>query len=392
MRGLIGIVLCAAVGCVGDNTVVNDSGGPDVTTTDVVQANEAGTDVIVDVAPPCDATSCNGSCVDLSTSAQNCGVCGHSCAAGACAAGQCQPYAIQTGLNSTYIATDSTGLYYSSDHVIDECALDTCKPSPTQLWDNGIGQYIDGIGVGNTNLYFLGENNNGKPAVYRCPSTGCTTPTLLAPNALSGYDGPFAFGNDVYFAPISSGTVVKHSNCQTSCTSTEVLTPSFPGDAWVASDGTSIFVLRVNTGAIYTCPTSGAASCAMTTPFATVTGAVGFAVQGTTLYIALSGASGYTNGSIKTCSTSGTTCTPALFTDKLGFPQAFAADATGVYWWAQDEQAIKSCAIGGCINGQHTVVTNVASNMNQLRAQTGALYWVVPGATQNTTQIMRVVY
>ena len=393
MRAFLLGALLATAACVGDDstTIPPDSGTPESSTADATQP-EAGADVVIDTSPPCDATACNGSCVDVGTDPANCGACGHSCGGGTCVAAQCQPYAIQTGLDSTYIAADATGLYYSSNFVIDKCALDTCKPAPTQLWDNGNGQYIDGVAVSSSNLYFLGENNNGEPAVYRCPETGCTTPTQLAGIAMNGYAGPFVYGTDVYFAPVSSNTVVKHASCSNGCSATETLTPSFSGGTLVVSDGSSIFILVQNTNAIYKCPTSGPGSCSLSSAFLTLASApVGMGIVGTTLYIALPGASGYTNGSIKACPTSASTCNPSTLVDKLGYPQAFAVDPDGLFWWAQDETALKSCPVTGCVNGQHRVASNITT-VQQLLAQSGALYWVVPGASQNTTQIMRVAY
>jgi hypothetical protein len=57
-------------------------------------------DIVAQVVPlpllPSTPT-CSG---DLNTSAENCGACGHSCLGGTCQAGQCQPFAWVTGLNT----------------------------------------------------------------------------------------------------------------------------------------------------------------------------------------------------------------------------------------------------------------------------------------------------
>lgn len=390
----LGVLPLIFVACVGDSPTV-DAGG-DASQGDAA-ADVAADNAIVDSTTPCDATSCGGSCVDLTTSAAHCGACGHSCGGGTCVASQCEPETFQTGINAAHLGVDSTGVYYSTDALIEKCALDTCKPAPTQLWDNGVNQAIDGVAVSSGNLYFLGENNNGKPAMYRCPGSGCTVPTQLAGIAANGYAGPFVSGSDVYFAPISSGTNIQHSNCTTACTSTEVLSATtFSGDTFLVADGTSIFFYRTNTNEIYKCLASGAATCTLTTPFVAATGlttgAIGMGIVGTTLYIAIQGASGYTNGKIVVCPTNGASCNPSTFIDKLGFPQRFAVDANGLYWWAQDETAVKSCPISGCVNGQHTVAKNITGATGDLTAQSGALYWLNYGGTQNTTTITRVVY
>ena len=229
--------------------------------------------------------------------------------------------------------------------------------------------------------------------MYRCPSSGCTTPSQLAGITLSGYDGPFVYSSDVYFGPAGSGNSIKHSSCTSACTTTETLTTStFSGDMMLAADGTSIFVLVLNTGAVYKCPASGAGTCALSNPYVTLSGSVvGMGIQGTSLFFAIAGTSGYTNGSIKVCPTTAASCNPSTFIDKVAYPQQFTLDASGLYWWAQDENALKSCPISGCVNGQHLIASSI-TQVQQLTVQSGALYWVVPGGSQNTTQIMRVVF
>jgi hypothetical protein len=48
---------------------------------------------------------------DVQTDSHNCGVCGHDCLGGACAAGQCQPYRIASGLVVRGIALDDDYIY-----------------------------------------------------------------------------------------------------------------------------------------------------------------------------------------------------------------------------------------------------------------------------------------
>jgi hypothetical protein len=158
----------------------------------------------------------------------------------------------------------------------------------------------------------------------------------------------------------------------------------------LAADGTSVFFLKSNQ--IFKCPAAGAGSCTVTTPFMAAPGSpvVGLGIVGSTLYVAVAGRSGYTEGSIRVCPTGVSSCVPSVFVDKLGYPQSLAVDANGVYWYAADESALKGCPIGGCVNGQRTIATNI-TNPVDLSAGGGALYWAAP-STMSTNKIMRVVY
>lgn len=59
-----------------------------------------------DSAPVCAAPmeACGGACVDTSSSADDCGACGHACPGGRCAAGQCE-----SALQGHVLAIDAPG-------------------------------------------------------------------------------------------------------------------------------------------------------------------------------------------------------------------------------------------------------------------------------------------
>ncbi len=60
-------------------------------------------------------SSCGGACVDLGTNPKNCGVCGHDCLGGACAAGSCQALTLASGEESPWgIALDDTSVYFTN--------------------------------------------------------------------------------------------------------------------------------------------------------------------------------------------------------------------------------------------------------------------------------------
>lgn len=85
-------------GSAGDTGASKDSGKTTVdSATPDSSAIDAGADTTppdtsapMEVAPPCDATTCGGECVDLNTDRKNCGACGKACVGDeTCAAGAC---------------------------------------------------------------------------------------------------------------------------------------------------------------------------------------------------------------------------------------------------------------------------------------------------------------
>ncbi len=59
---------------------------------------------------------CGGACVDVQTDAANCGTCGYACGVGSsCAAGECAPVAVATGVVAPYaLAADEAHVYWAT--------------------------------------------------------------------------------------------------------------------------------------------------------------------------------------------------------------------------------------------------------------------------------------
>lgn len=59
--------------------------------------------------------SCAGACVDLASSADNCGVCGHACLGAPCVGGRCTPQTLQTPSPARAIVATANVLYVMTD-------------------------------------------------------------------------------------------------------------------------------------------------------------------------------------------------------------------------------------------------------------------------------------
>lgn len=128
--------------------------------------------------PSCGTQSiCGDACVDLQTSAANCGKCGHSCGAGSCVAGACQAITVATFTSVVGIAASPKGIVIAADSEIDLCAKPEGCTAATSLTPikSGISQ-LNSVTVattGTTSTAFWSGNEGDYEVVYSCPVDGC---------------------------------------------------------------------------------------------------------------------------------------------------------------------------------------------------------------------------
>ena len=112
----------------------------------------------------------NATCnTDVSLDARNCGRCGHSCGAGMCSGGLCQPYPLVDGVTLGQLAVDSTRLYYADNgnNAIKSVNKDGSTP-PVDVVP-GVAQPV-GVGIEGTLLYWTSRvaDPTDKSGLYRC--------------------------------------------------------------------------------------------------------------------------------------------------------------------------------------------------------------------------------
>jgi hypothetical protein len=89
--------------------------------------------------------ACGDKCLDTSISAVHCGRCDHSCEAGKCVAGACQPFPVATGFTAVHaIDISASGLVISADGDLTLCsAAGGCTATTLKTVGTGFNQLGD---------------------------------------------------------------------------------------------------------------------------------------------------------------------------------------------------------------------------------------------------------
>jgi hypothetical protein len=126
------------------------------------------------------AMMCNNVCVNLATSPNNCGACGHDCQGGTCTMGTCQPVMVAMQQeNPAYITVDDAFLYWrrgpSTSGSIGRMRKDGMAMGAGDLIGglNGIGAIVSD----NTRVYYYANGQVASCAVPACAGG----PQALAP-------------------------------------------------------------------------------------------------------------------------------------------------------------------------------------------------------------------
>ena len=398
---LLTVPLALSAGaCVGDDPT---SAPPDdAATSTAPTATDAATPPVDAATPPSDAAKadaadgatapcpgaevrCGGACVDTTVSPDHCGACGRSCGGGTCAAGACSVATIRDGIAGLNgFAVDDTSLYFTSEDKVASCPLGACTGVPKQLAAMVAYDALD-IHVDSGFLYFESAPNQTtrRPAIYRCPVTGCPNPPAsIAADGLNGIQSFTTFAKSMYANLGGSG--VNRVDCSSGVCSAGTRIVARPV-AQFAVDAQRVYFNDTTGGGsqLATCPL--VADCTRTVLTTTrVLG--GIAVAGNLVYFV---GPGVTSGgeAVLACQ-AGVACpVPTVLTKTANPIPNLAADAKGIYWTEGD--ALKSCADVACVGGIRTVATGL-TKPGMLQRDPKFAYFRTDGATAGTSAIKRV--
>lgn len=162
-------------------------------------------------------TECGGSCVDLSTNAEHCGSCDHSCGGGPCTSGACEPFVLVSSEQYAHdLVVSGDFLYYGSLRPTRENikrvpknggAGQTLVESPTTGNANTFGS----LAVSGNQVYWVAHSNPGttisQSTIVRANLDGSSATPFFAPNPPASFVGPiFASGGFLYWSA-KTGTV-----------------------------------------------------------------------------------------------------------------------------------------------------------------------------------------
>ncbi|HEX8789452.1 MAG TPA: protease pro-enzyme activation domain-containing protein [Polyangiaceae bacterium] len=261
---------------------------------------------------------CGGSsCVDFSNDSANCGACLHSCGAGTCVQGQCNPPATVLAVTTTTpqgLAIDATTLYWSDGTNAMKMPKDGSSPPATLGQVAPFSEFSavepGPVAVDGANFYWFSAATAGFEQV----SIGGGAPTFLAggSNAASvASDGTHVFfdaDDEIAVVPVGGGA---ETNIAPS-------TESFG----MAIDSTNVYWTNTATFGVMKVPKAGGSPVVL----ATTSGfnPIRIAVDGTTVYFTTDG------GPLMSVPIAGGSAT--TLTSQGVKAEGLAVDSTGVYW------------------------------------------------------------
>jgi hypothetical protein len=322
--------------------------------------------------------ACGTSCIDVSSSAQNCRACGHDCGQGSsCQAGVCQPVILYSPPSLPTLEVDASGIYFRVTDGVDTCPLTGCTLTPTRVAPGGSPLLLaNGYVTASSPLIPVGEN------YFACPESGCTSTNqigLISANRQVTVYGIIASPSGFFYAfngppgsILARCMMPSAAGCGSQGAVAMVKTTPL-----VASDTFIYFLATLGDSAsdsLYSCPTD-ATNC---TPTPMNTGYSKLSAYGNDLYILFP-----VGGPMQTIAKCpGTGCpgggAPPVITTTYGMLD-IAVDASGIYWTRAG--SIQACRLTGCVGGPVDVALNQGMPGN-LRLSGGFVYWV--DASDNT--------
>jgi hypothetical protein len=297
---------------------------------------------------------CGSTCVNLQTSAANCGSCSHSCLGGACLAGACQPFAIATGQgNPLGLSQDGVNLYWANETAgtvakiakagaAKPTVIATGQSSPWATVSDGTDVYF--VDLNGTGLLSVSVNGgtvtSALPGRFSSPDAIAIIPGVTAESGLLVADG-----TGIWSVTLPLGPIPKRVTTDAT--------------AWVATDGTYAYSTYLAKDAIVR--TSLSAS--TTTTLGTFPSApTGIALNGSTPFFGV-GAQVYTIGGAGSMS---------IATDASGAVTGIWADANGVVWTNNSGTVEHVGLTGGAVKQLATGQNDPAYPLGDVNAY----YWI----------------
>ncbi len=303
------VALCSLLACSGDPPVGGASSSSGSSGFDGGQTGndggviEAGPDGSLACTSP--QVACGNACVEVATSGDNCGRCGHTCGGAKCSDGICQPQVVRAGLPSNInVVVGKGGVFFTNGKSVETCPLTGCVVAPVKVATFVNYEPGPAIAVGDDAVFFRGapDQNTIRPNAYHCPVSGTCTLKSIDADGFGDIGSIAAFKAEAY--TWTSRMLSHHSGCDKSgCANKEtIVTTGSPGNERLFADATGAYYID-STGALRGCPASGPC-----TPSTIATGmgtALGMQSAGGKLYVAIPG-DGANRGFIRVCNN--TTC------------------------------------------------------------------------------------
>ncbi len=358
------------------------AGGKDGATTG--DADDGATPPLVCTLPlvAC-GSGASAACVNLDTSPDNCGACGHSCGGGQCLQRRCLPSIVYQGTTVGPIAQDLADVFFESNEdpsfKLLACPKAGCVGAPRQVTIMPFS--INAIHVpAPQTLAFLSAPQNGsgteRPAVFSCATTGCPSPPVsFVADGLNGIQARLRSASGALYG-VTGGTGLFSTTCTTGACATPA---SFFGPLTRGVHGfapTQALVYFIDAasrgGAISKCA-AGDTACA---PVILVPGDASLveslSVFNAKLFWLAPGRAGFNEGKLLSCDLPACT-TVAPQATAIDSPTGLFVDASGAYWFTAGNK-LQHCAANGCVGGQQDLVLTLDTPHDVIADDT-FVYW-----------------
>jgi hypothetical protein len=346
-----------------------------------------------------------GACVDLATSATNCGACGHDCKGGTCSNGACTPVAVAPGGDFSIEPISAAGGHVSFGAFVGcaggnksqllHCAAVPC-PSPDVVDETACAADFATLGVFTSVVtdpttpgrvfYARAATLDGTLGALFVSGGGATKQQLApATGGLTGprvdamtYDAGDATTPPRLWWGDAAGNVrsCAVASCATSITT--LFTGTGPIGA-LAVDGTDVFVSTLPAGSlvgdVVSCPKAG---CEGGQPRVVAHGELNvksIVATKTNLYWGAAGTpAGFTDGLVRSCAKNATNCTPRSV-GPMQAPLGLVADDNYLYL-SNFAVGIRRCPVDNCTTLE-TIAPRIAQpiSLDGLAQDDGALYF-----------------
>jgi hypothetical protein len=330
----------------------------------------------------------SGGCGDTTSSAANCGRCGHGCLGGACTMSACQPVALvgsDAGVTPLQLAQDDTYLYWTDDGHnkiwrTDKTTgvgapLDQSTFYPVPITDDDAGLYWGDV-----------------YGVWRCAKAGCAgSATLVAQQQTSAVVGLAIDDRSVYWTEAADIAIRSAAKDAVDASASVVWKADPSVDAsvgFIATDGQRVY-LTASDGLLRAVAVDGSAPVAIGSP--DPYGSCGVALDPTPhVYWSVADPAKGLIGSASTASLA--SLDAGVVASGLHAPCAVATDGTHLYWVAAAADGGASTDIVGCTiaSCQPAALASGYANASAIVVDSQAIYWTDHGTTTVNGAIWRL--
>jgi hypothetical protein len=332
------------------------------------------------VANLCDgAGNCQPRSVDLNTDPANCGSCSHSCEAGACTRGVCQPFALVSSRASPNgVVVDANNAYWMEGTTVNrfpKSPMQGASVTPSATNQGGLNGLRRSVAANRllwatTTQVTIANANGTNPAALAPNRTGAVVSLFIDQGTVYWSEVNAALGGqDAFSMPVAGGTITRAGSAS-------------PAPTFYGGSGTCVFYVDSEIGGPALLWRMCDGGNGLDVPFQGAGAVRGFHADGSTLYVAAEG-----QGLVRL-----STPNNVGLVNSTGAMGDIETDDRFVYY-VDGASASPSCTTSGSVSrlpkegGAPQPIATGQGCVGQLAVDLNAVYWAEP----SSGRIMKVI-